>query len=117
MLRMDGDGTLEEYLSVSCPNLTDQESFEKQLAELSRIYIEEKDFTPGKTSAFALFQVGQTTSYVKATVDASLRFQHIPEDDDKTHTGVFGIEYDNDLISELIADCVGFTFPVYTKGS
>ena len=52
----------------------------------------------------AILNVGKTKEAVKEK--AILEFIHKPEPDDITHCGLYGLEYDNELVQDLVAQSV-----------
>ncbi len=57
--------------------------------------------------------MGETISYVRTrSPDArNLSMLHEPEEDDPSHTGIYGFQYDDRLIADLIAEIVQETYP------
>lgn len=98
----------EEYLSTSCLELTGESEREEQIEALRKIYEARDDFRVGATSKFAVFEVASMKhSVMKESEDSrKLDVRYKPEPHDQTHTGVYGLRFDDDVIADLMAQCV-----------
>jgi len=91
----------ESYLSVNCLDLLEGGRGE-QLDALRRVL--NRKLNVSRTARLAIVNVGDTKRY--ALPHASLDFVHLPELDDESHCGIYGLEYNNELIQDLIAESV-----------
>ena len=57
-----------------------------------------------RSARLAIINAGQTKSHVGS--HASIEFRHEPEPDDHTHCGLYGTEYNDEVVQDLIAECV-----------
>ena len=62
-----------------------------------------------KTSRLAVVNVGYTRKLVKQHAD--LKFKHEPQDDDPTHCGMYGLEMNDEVVQDMIAESVSDTVP------
>ena len=92
----------EPYLSVNCLDLFDDVSRESQLASLRAVLAQKMNVRP--SALLSIINVGDTKARVGA--HASLKFRHEPEDDDYTHCGLYGTEYNDEIVQDLLAECV-----------
>ncbi len=92
----------EPYLSVNCLDLFDDASREAQLASLRAVL--DRKMNVRQSALLSIINVGDTKLHVGT--HASLDFHHRPEDDDYTHCGLFGTEYNDEIVQDLIAECV-----------
>lgn len=91
----------ERYLSLNCLDLIcgGHDTRIEHLREILRSKLNIR-----KTSLLAILNVGKTKEAVKE--QATLAFLHKPEPDDKTHCGLYGLEYNDELVQDLIAQSV-----------
>jgi len=91
----------ESYLSLNCLDLISggHDTRIQHLREILR-----KKLHIRKASSLAILNVGKTKDAVKDR--ATLEFLHRPEPDDKTHCGLYGVEYNDELVQDLIAQSV-----------
>lgn len=99
----------ESYLSVYCAEMTGRDSLRNSL-EFIRDDIPLSTGTQGKLGAFS---VGEALDVAKAerNIDLSITHEPVlikeePELNCEYHCGVRGIEYDQDVVSKMIADRV-----------
>lgn len=64
-----------------------------------------------KTSRLSVVNVGYTKKLVKKHTDADLEFRHMPEDGDPTHCGMYGLEMNDEVVQDLIAESVSDIVP------
>lgn len=103
--RVEGDAFAlrkgESYLSMNCLDLLDGDRSE-QLDSL-RAVLDHKLNVSG-TARLAIINVGGTKRSVLP--HSVLNFVHEPETDDESHCGMYGLEYNNELVQDLIAESV-----------
>lgn len=69
----------------------------------------------GANSRFAILHTGSTVHSVQQKAKESIRFLHDPEPLDSSHSGIFNVPLDDDVIADLIAESVqGLHPPVMT---
>ena len=93
----------ERYLSWNCLSLLPgdrQSQFDALRAILGG------KLNVRKTSRLSVVNVGYTKKLVKRHADADLEFRHMPEDDDPTHCGMYGLEMNDEVVQDLIAESV-----------
>ena len=97
----------EAFLSINWLEELNQTSRESEINELRQVF-KNKPFQVATTGVFAVINVGRTkSSVVEGAPDSTvLKFIHEPEDDDPSHSGIFGFTHEENLIAELIADSV-----------
>lgn len=68
----------------------------------------------GATAKIAVLNVGQLRGYVasESPDKRNLRILHEPEPDNPSHSGIFNLSPDDDLIADLVADIIQETYPV-----
>ena len=86
---------------MNCLDLLEGDRGE-QLDALRRVL--NRKLNVSRTARLAIVNVGDTKRY--ALPHASLDFAHLPEPDDESHCGTYGLEYNNELIQDLIAESV-----------
>ena len=91
----------EPYLSLNCLELFSGNRTE-QLGVLRGVLI--RKLNVSKTALFSIINVGNTKTCVEPR--ASLDFRHEPEPDDSTHCGMYGLEYNDEVVQDLIAESV-----------
>jgi hypothetical protein len=100
---------IEKYLSVNWLeffHLADRQEEIREIRKVLRLKL-------GAKAKIAVLNVGETISYVRTrSPDArNLSMLHEPEEDDPSHTGIYGFQYDDRLIADLIAEIVQETYP------
>jgi hypothetical protein len=100
---------IEEYLSVNWLEffrLADRQEEIREVRKVLRLKL-------GAKAKIAVLNVGKTISYVRTqSPDArNLSMLHEPEEDDPSHSGIYGFQYDDHLIADLIAGIVQETYP------
>jgi len=120
--RLDEDGHVtgacfllrakEEYLSVNWLELLARNDRAAQLAGV-RQALSGKGMMLGSSARLAVLSVGEMRDHIRhESRDArALRVRHEPEPNDPSHTGIFDLEPDADLIADLIAETVRETYP------
>ena len=92
----------ETYLSMNCLDLFDETDREGQLASLRVVLARKMNVRP--SALLAIINVGEAKSRLEG--HASLDFRHEPLTDDHTHCGMYGTEYNDEVVQDLIAECV-----------
>lgn len=99
----------ERYLSLNCLDLIcgDHDTRIEHLREILRNKLNIK-----RTSLLAILNVGKTKEAVEGL--ATLKFVHKPEPDDITHCGLYGLEYDDELVQDLVAQSINEVTSAYS---
>ena len=104
---VDGDAFAlrrgERYLSLNCLDLFEINGREEQLRLLRGVL--RRKMTVRATHRLSIINVGRT-KHDGASQGYSLDFRHQPEPNDETHCGLYGFEYNDEVIQDLIAECV-----------
>ena len=100
---------VDEYLSVNWLEFFHLADRQEEIREIRKVLRLE----PGAKAKIAVLNVGETISYVRTqSPDArNLSVLHEPEEDDPSHSGIYGFRYDDHLIADLIAEMVQETYP------
>jgi len=106
MLRKD-----EESLSVNWLEFLNCSNREQEIAELRKIYFSK--LSVGARARIAILNVGKVREEVlKESPDGrNLEVLHDPVSDDPSHSGIYNLRYDDELIAELILETVKETYP------
>ena len=101
----------EKYLSVNWLEILGQSNRANEIAELRSIL--SRHITLAPSGRLAVLNVGAVQSHVliNSTDSRSLRILHEPLDNDASHTGIFDMNEDDDLIADLIAQIVIEVYP------
>lgn len=91
----------ESHLSLNCLDLICG-GHDTRIQHLRKILRSKLNIR--RTSLLAIINVGKTKEAVKGR--ATLKFVHEPEPDDNTHCGLYGLEYDDELVQDLVAQSV-----------
>ena len=90
----------ETYLSV---NWVEYYKCENLLSNIQKIREEfNKNHSLSKNGKFVLFQVSKTKESIKETTDQSLCFKKIPYPDSPSHSGIYGYEYNDEVVEDLV---------------
>lgn len=104
----------EEYLSANWLEYFESAELSTQMQEI-RSALMRKGRKIGAKSKFAVLNVGELKEYVrKESGNGSvLSVLHEPEENDPSHSGIYGVPVDDFLIAEIIAAFVReeMTFP------
>ena len=100
----------EAYLSVNCLNLFASAGTETQLREL-RATLRSK-MNVRQSHRLSIVNVGRTKKRLRAH-KYEVDFRHMPEPNDATHCGVFGTEYNDEVVQDLLARCVDSVVSAY----
>jgi len=100
---------IDEYLSVNWLEFFHIADRQEEIREVRKVL----SLKLGAKAKIAVLNVGETTSYVRTkSPDArNLSMLHEPEEDDPSHSGIYGFQYDDRLIADLIAEMVQETYP------
>ena len=100
---------IDEYLSVNWLEFFHIADRQEEIREVRKVL----SLKLGAKAKIAVLNVGETTSYVRTkSPDArNLSMLHEPEEDDPSHSGIYGFQYDDRLIADLIAEIVKETYP------
>lgn len=114
MLRID-----EGELSVNWLEILRYTDRENELVEIRNIY--SKKFRVSKNARFAILNVGELCKNVfeESPDNRTLEVLHTPiynsdpEKEDQSHSEIFNLKYDDELIAELIIEAIQDTYPAY----
>jgi len=102
----------EEFLSV---NWLEYFRFYDRKKEMQRIRDAlQKKLRIGVDAKIAVLQTGKMVDYVynRSQDHRKLSVKHKPEENDPSHSGIFGLKDEHDLfIAELIAEVIQETYP------
>jgi len=101
----------EKSLSVNWLELLGLEDRESAIEEIRRVF--DQKFTLGKQAKFAVLNVGEMREHVlNGSPDGRvLSVLHEPKNYDPSHSEIHGLNFEDDLISVLIADKVKEDYP------
>jgi hypothetical protein len=100
----------EESLSVNCLELLNCSSRENEVVQIRRIY--EAKLSVGARAKIAILNVGEVRNHVlNESLDRrNLAVLHDPHPQDPSHSGVYNLREDDELIAELILETVRETY-------
>ena len=106
MLRSD-----EENLSVNWLEFLNSPNRESVLAEIRNIY--SAKLSIGASAKIAILNVGEVRDIViKESLDGrNLEVLHEPEPDHPSHSEIYNLRHDDELVAELILETVYETYP------
>ena len=109
MLRTD-----EESLSVNWLEFLNCSSRESEITEIRNIY--SAKLNVGMRARIAILNIGEVRKKVLAesTDRRNLEVLHDPISDDPSHSGIYNLKQDDELIAELILETVRETYPART---
>ena len=101
----------EKSLSVNWLELLGLEDRESEMEEIRRVF--NQKYTLGAQSKFAVLNVGEMKEHVleKTLGRGHLSVLHDPEDNDLSHSEIHGLNFEDNLISVLIAVKVKKDYP------
>jgi hypothetical protein len=107
--------TTDESLSVNWLEFLDCSSRENEITELRRIYAA-KLRRVGAHAKIALLNVGEVCENVltESPDRRKLEVLHDPEIDDPSHSGIYNLKQDDELIAELILEAIRETYSART---
>jgi hypothetical protein len=102
----------EKCLSVNWLEFLNRPNRENELTELRRIY-SAKPLQVGAKGKIAILNVGEVCEKVrKESPDSrNLDILHDPEPNDPSHSGIYNLREDDELIAELIREAIRETYP------
>jgi len=100
----------EESLSVNCLELLNCSGRENKVAQLRRIYATK--LSVGARAKIAVLNVGEARNHVLAESPdrRNLEVLHDPQSEDPSHSGIYNLREDDELIAELILETVRETY-------
>jgi len=101
----------DEYLSVNWLEYLQQTNRQEEIQEVRKILSLKLTLTPN--AKIAVLNVGDILDHVQAKTpdNRSLKVLHVPEENDPSHSGIYGFTFDDPIIADLIAEVVQETHP------
>ncbi len=101
----------EESLSVNWLEFFKSSSRKSEIAELRRVY--STKFNVGARAKIAVLNVGEVrdTVLTESQDNRKLEVLHAPEEKDPSHSGIYNLRNDDELIAELILETIRETYP------
>lgn len=101
----------ESYLSVNWLEFLELANREAEISEIRRVLSLKLGI--GTKAKIGVLNVGELRRYIFAESPdgRDLQVRHQPEPDDPSHSGVFNVEMDDDLIADLITEIVQESYP------
>lgn len=101
----------EESLSVNWLEFLNCSTRDEEMSELRNVYSEK--FNVGARSKIAVLNVGEVREKVltESLDNREIEALHDPWDDDPSHSGIYNLEPDGELIAELILETVLEVYP------
>lgn len=101
----------EESLSVNWLEFHGHSSREEEIAELRRIYFAK--LSVGVSAKIAVLNVGEVCNkvFTESPDSRNLEILHDPLESDPSHSGIYNLRNDDELIAELILETVLETYP------
>lgn len=109
MLRKDEEGLSVDWLeSLNCP------SREEEIIKMREIY--STRLTVGVNAQIAILNVGEVRQKVltESLDNRNLEVQHSPYPDDPSHSEIYNLKPDQEMIAELILEVVSESYPART---
>lgn len=102
----------EESLSVNWLEFLNCLNRMNEIAELRNIY-SRKFAKVGTSAKIAILSVGEVCKKVlrESSDQRNLKVFHDPEINDPSHSGIYNLKHDDELIAELILETVRETYP------
>ena len=91
----------EPYLSVNWVEYYKCENILTNVQKIREEFIN-KNYSLSKNGKFVLFHVSRTKQSIKETTDQSLCFKKIPCPDSHSHSGIYGYEYNDKVVEDLV---------------
>lgn len=100
----------EEILSVNCLELLNCSGRESEVAQLRTIYATKLNV--GARAKIAILNVGEVRNHVldESPDRRNLKVLHDPQSEDPSHSGIYNLREDDELIAELIRKTVRGTY-------
>lgn len=101
----------ESSLSVNWLEFLKCSNREKEIAELRKIYFAK--FTVGPRAKIAILNIGEVCEKVliESLDNRKLEVLHDPLENDPSHSGIYNLRNDDELIAELILETIRETYP------
>jgi hypothetical protein len=101
----------DEHLSVNWLEFLRLTNRQAEIREVRRILSSKLKL--GSKAKIAILNVGEVINYVRMQSPDSrnLGVLHDPEENDPSHSGIYGYRYEDHLIADLIAEVVQTTYP------
>jgi len=102
---------IDDYLSVNWLEFLRVNHRQEEIGEIRKIL--RSKLTLRASAKIAVLNVGEIIKYVRSNSPEAqeLRILHEPEDNDPSHSGIYGYSYDDHLIADLIAETVQEIYP------
>ena len=106
----------DEYLSVNWMEFFHLADQQDKIREVRKVL--SSKLTLGAKAKIAVLNVGETIKYIltQSLDGRNLNVLHDPEEDDPSHSGIYGFRYDDHLIADLIAEVVQEVYPAREAG-
>ena len=106
-----------EYLSVNWLEYLQQANRQDKIQEVRRVL--SSKLTLSSKGKIAVLNVGDIIKHVfkKSPDNRVLNILHEPEENDPSHSGIYGFKHDDLLISYLIAEAILETYPAQSPVS
>ena len=100
----------EKSLSVNCLELLNCSSRGNEVAQIRRIY--EAKLSVGARARIAILNVGEVRNHVldESPDRRNLEVLHDPQSEDPSHSGIYNLREEDELIAELILETVQETY-------
>lgn len=104
-------GEKDKYLSVNWLEFLRLDSRQLEIREVRRVLSSKLRLRV--RGRIAVLNVGKLCEFVRRETPNSknIRVLHEPEEDDPSHSGIYGLEDDNNLIAELMVEVIQDTYP------
>lgn len=101
----------DDYLSVNWLEFLRLNSRDEEIKEIRRVLAEKLRL--GGRAKFAVLNIKEIIDSVesKSPDRRKLSVLHEPEEEDPSHSGIYGFQHDDSLISDLIAELIQETYP------
>jgi len=101
----------DEHLSVNWLEFLQLANRQEEISEVRRILSSKLGL--GAEAKIAVLNVGEILNYVRIQSPdrRNLSVLHDPKEDDPSHSGICGYQYEDHLIADLIAEIVQTTYP------
>jgi len=102
---------IDNYLSANWLEFLQLYNRKNEIEEIRKVL--SSKLSLGAKAKIAVLNVGKIIDYVctKSPDARKLRVSHEPEENDPSHSGVYGYGYDDQLIADLIAEAVQEIYP------
>ncbi len=109
--------TTEEYLSVNWLEFLQLNDRKEEIKKIRKILASK--LTLGAKAKIAVLNVGEIIDFIRSqSADGrNMSVLHEPEEDDPSHSGIYGYGYDDQLIAFLIAELIKEAYPAKQTGN